>query len=236
MKKLTLTLLLLALSTSMLFAHSLWIETAAKGKVGQAQTVKLFFGEYAQEERDELSKWRSDLPSLTLWLVSPDGEKTQLTTKQGTNVVESSFTPQKNGVYTLLVSHKLKDLSGGTGLLEFAASTNVSVGTAAAPAITVNTNDVKALPVGATKVNAPAKVKVWVKGESKAGATVLVFSPNKWGQELETDANGTVTFTPLWPGKYVIEATNFTATPGTAGSVEYKTFWQGATYSFDVAK
>ena len=74
MKKITLTLLL-ALSTSLLFAHPLWIETAAKGKIGQSQIVKLFFGQHAQEKRDELSKWRSDLPSLKLWLISSDGQK-----------------------------------------------------------------------------------------------------------------------------------------------------------------
>jgi uncharacterized GH25 family protein len=233
MKKITLTLLL-ALSTSLLFAHSLWIETVAKGKIGQSQTVKLYFGEFAQDERDELSKWRSDLPSLTLWLVSPDGQKIQLATKQGTNVVDAAFTPQKNGVYTLLVSHKLKDLAGGTGLLEFAASANVSVGTAATAEAAINTNDVKALPIGVTKVNAQVKIKVWVKGENKAGSTVLVFSPNKWAQELTTEADGTVSFIPLWPGKYVIEATNFISTPGTIGDVSYKTFWQGATYSFEV--
>jgi uncharacterized GH25 family protein len=235
MKKTMLTILF-ALSSGLLFAHSLWIETAAKGKIGQSQAVKLYFGEFAQDERDELSKWRSDLPSLTLWLISPDGQKTQLTTKQGVNMVESDFTPQKNGVYTLLVSHKLKDLSGGTGLLEFAASTNVNVGTTAAPEADINTNDVKALPVSATKVNAALKIKVWVKGAHKAGGTVLVFSPNKWAQELTTSEDGTVSFVPLWPGKYVIEATNYTSTPGISGNVNYKTFWQGATYSFDVSK
>ncbi|GAA3990547.1 DUF4198 domain-containing protein [Mucilaginibacter dorajii] len=235
MKTITLTFLL-TLSTSLLFAHSLWIETAAKGKIGQSQSVKLYFGEFAQDERDELSKWRSDLPSLTLWLIAPDGQKTQLETKQGGNVVESAFTPQKDGVYTLLVSHKLKDLSGGTGLLEFSASTNVSVGTTVAPEANLNTNEIKALPVGATKVNSPLKIKVWVKGENKAGGTVLVFSPNKWAQELTTDGDGSVTFTPLWPGKYVVEATNFNNVPGSVGAINYKTFWQGATYSFEVNK
>lgn len=235
MKKITLTLLL-ALSTTLLFAHSLWIETAAKGKVGQAQAVKLYFGEFAQDERDELSKWRSDLPLLTLWLIGPDGEKTQLSTKQGSNVVESSFTPQKNGTYTLLVSHKLKELSGGTGLLEFSASASVNVGTAVAAEASINTNDVKALPVGSTKINKPVTIKVWIKGENKGGKTVLVFSPNKWAQELTTADDGTVSFTPLWAGKYVVEATNFNGTPGTAGDISYKTFWQGATYSFDIDK
>jgi len=235
MKKITLTLLL-ALSTSLLFAHSLWIETAAKGKIGQSQSVKLYFGEFAQGERDELSKWRSDLPSLTLWLVAPDGQKTQLATKQGSNVVESAFTPQQDGVYTLLVSHKLKDLSGGTGLLEFSASTSVKVGITAEPEAIVNTNEIKALPVGPTEVNSPLKIKVWVKGENKAGGTVLVFSPNKWAQELTTDADGSVTFTPLWPGKYVVEATNFNNVPGSVDGINYKTFWQGATYSFEVNK
>lgn len=70
------------LITCNLFAHALWIETNATGKTGQTQEVRLYFGEYAQNERDELSKWRSDLKDLTLWLINPDGTKEKLSVQQ----------------------------------------------------------------------------------------------------------------------------------------------------------
>ena len=232
--RVTLTLLL-TLGLNTLSAHSLWIETAATGKAGQAQNVKLFFGEYGQQERDELDKWHSDLKELTLWLTGPDGHKEKLTISQGANYCEANFTPEQDGVYTLLVNHKIKDMSG-TSQLEFLASTNVVVGKPVKsidPA--TNTNELKVLPVTPAKLNAPVKVKVWLKGEAKAGLSVLLFSPINWGQELTTDADGTVSFTPLWPGKYVIEAMASTG-PGEFNGNKYTSLWQGATYSFDVSK
>jgi len=235
MKKIILTLLM-AFSASIVFAHSLWIETAGSGKAGQAQNVKLFYGEYGQNEKDEFSKWHSDLPELTLWLIAPDGKKEKLVLTKGTNFLEASFTPQKDGAYTLAVSHKSKDLSG-TYQLEFLASASVSVGKSAITAdAAANTNELKVLPVGDTKVNKPVSVKVWLKGVSKAGLTVLLFSPVKWGQELVTDADGSVTFTPLWPGKYMIEATASTPGAGEYKGNKYTGLWQGATYTFEVAK
>jgi uncharacterized GH25 family protein len=235
MKKIIFTLLM-ACSASIVFDHSLWIETATTGKTGQAQTVKLFYGEYAQNEKDEFNKWHSDLPQLTLWLTAPDGKKEKLVLNKGTNFLEASFTPQKDGAYTLAVSHKSKDLSG-TYQLEFLASATVAVGKSAVAADpAANINELKVLPVGDTKVNKPVSVKVWLKGASKAGLTVLLFSPVKWGQELVTDADGSVTFTPLWPGKYMIEATASTPGAGEYNGNKYTGLWQGATYTFEVAK
>lgn len=234
MKKIILTLLM-AFSASLVFAHSLWIETAATGKAGQPQSVKLFYGEYGQNEKDEFSKWHSDLPELTLWLTTADGKKEKLVLTKGSNFLESSFTPQKDGAYTLAVSHKSKDLSG-TYQLEFLASATVAVGKSAVADPAASANELKVLPVGDTKVNKPVSVKVWLKGESKAGLTVLLFSPVKWGQELTTGADGTVTFTPLWPGKYMIEATASTPGDGEYNGNKYTGLWQGATYTFEVAK
>ncbi len=219
------------------FAHSLWIETNATGRIGQPQVAKLYFGEYAQAERDSLSKWRSDLPEFTLWLVKPDGQKEKLEVSKQGYFVQAAFTPQANGVYTLVVSHFIKDISGGTQL-EFLASTNVSVGKALAADPSVNTNTLKVFPEGGAslKVNQAVKLKVWVKGETKAGNTVLVFSPSGWSQELTTAADGTVTFKPEWSGKYVVEAEEYAEIAGEHNGHAYKALWQGATYSFDVLK
>lgn len=235
MKKTMLTLLM-AMSAIIVSAHSLWIETAATGKAGERQNVKLFYGEYGQNERDEFSKWHSDLPELSLWLTGPDGKKEKLELTKSANFLEAKFTPEKDGAYTLAVSHKSKDLSG-TYQLEFLASATVSVGkTAVQPDATANTSELKVLPAGMTRVNKPVSVKVWLKGAPKAGLTVLLFSPAKWGQELTTDADGSVTFTPLWPGKYMIEATASTPGPGEYNGNKYTGLWQGATYTFEVGR
>ena len=230
-----LALILLASNT---FAHALWIETNNTGKIGRLQTVHIYFGEYAQNERDELSKWRSDLKDLTLWLVAPDGTREKLVVKQDSNEVVSAFTPGTNGVYTLVVSHPLKDLIG-TGQLAFLASTHVLVSSATSTIDQAqNKNELKIFAVTDKdwKVNRDVTLKVLVKDVTKAGNTVLVFSPSGWSQELTTAADGTVHFKPLWPGKYVIEAQDFSRTPGELNGNKYATLWQGATYSFEISK
>lgn len=57
-----------------------------------------------------------------------------------------------------------------------------------------------------------------------------------WSQELTTAADGTVTFKPEWPGKYVVEAEEYTEAAGEHNGNAYKALWQGATYSFEVVK
>ena len=46
MKKSIITLLFLFFIASQSFAHYLWIETNATGKIGQTQEIKIFYGEY----------------------------------------------------------------------------------------------------------------------------------------------------------------------------------------------
>jgi len=221
---------------SNLFAHALWIETKGTGKVGQAQEVKLFYGEYAQNERDSISKWYSDVKDLTLWLVGPDQKKIKLNTVLGDNVASASFTPEKDGQYTLVVSHPARDL-GGTTKYHFLTSTTVQVGK---PAAVLNaeaiTNELKVFPSSGTayKVKKVVKLKALHDGASKAGATVNVFSPFGWSQVLTTSKDGEIEFTPEWPGTYVVEVTDFKKTAGDHNGKAYDAVWQGSTYSFEV--
>lgn len=129
MKRITFLALtvLLSFATTSIFAHALWIETASTGKVGQKQTVKVFYGEYVANERDSVTKWYSDVKEFTLWVVGPDQKKTQLTLTPGLNYFEGSFTPDQNGAYTVAVSHEAKEL-GGTTKYHFLSSANVAVG------------------------------------------------------------------------------------------------------------
>jgi len=221
---------------SNLFAHALWIETKGTGKIGQAQEVKLFYGEYAQNERDITAKWYSDVKDLTLWLVGPDQQKIKLSTVLGDNVASASFTPEKDGQYTLVVSHPAKDLAGTTKY-HFLTSTTVQVGK---PAAVINpegiTNELKVFPSSGTayKVNKAVKLKALHNGTAKAEATVSVFSPSGWSQVLTTSKDGEIEFTPVWPGRYVVEVTDFQKTKGDHNGKPYEALWQGSTYSFEV--
>lgn len=219
-----------------LSAHALWIETNGSGKVGQAHEVKIFYGEYAENERDITSKWYSDVKELTLWLVGPDQQKIKLATTLGDDVATASFTPEKDGQYTLLVSHPAKDLAGTTKY-HFLSSTTVAVGkTASDIDAAAISNELKVFPAAGVKykAKAPVKLKAIHNGSAKAEATVNVFSPAGWSVILKTDKDGLVEFTPLWPGRYVVEVSDFQKKKGAVDGQEYESLWQGATHSFEV--
>jgi uncharacterized GH25 family protein len=232
---LLLTILGLFFGTS-IFAHALWIETKASGKIGQAHEVLVFYGEYAQDERDITSKWYSDVKELTLWLVGPDKQKIKLTTTLGENVVTASFIPKKEGQYTLLVSHPAKDLAGTTQY-HFLSSTVVNVGKIStqldAEAIS---NELKIFPETTSeyKANMPVKLKAMHNGILKGAASVSIFSPSGWSKVSTTNKDGILEFIPLWPGRYVVEVTEYQEKKGEQNGKAYGALWQGATHSFEV--
>lgn len=229
--------LLFTLGSSQLFAHALWIETATSGKSGKEQQVKIFYGEYVSNEREECAKWYSDVKDFSLWLTAPGKEKVKLNTVPGTNFYSASFTPEADGLYVLTVSHEAKAL-GGTTKYEFLSTAIVAVGKPA----TVNyasipgTLQVHTTEAKTYKLNAPVQFKAVQNGKALANTTVSVFSPEGWGKEITTDANGLVTFNPIWPGRYVLEVAARDKVAGTHHGKEYTASWQGATSSFEVAK
>lgn len=227
--------LLLSFTTTPLFAHALWIETTAAGKVGQKQSVKVFYGEYATNERDSIAKWYSDVKECTLWLIGPDLKKTELKLTPGVNHFEGAFTPDQNGAYTLVVSHEAKEL-GGTTKYHFLSSANVIVGKST-PIVTQNPNVLKLHVDGISvnpKVNKPIQLTALIQDAAAKGKTVSVFSPNGWSKELTTDENGKVVFIPLWAGRYVIEVSDMDNIAGQHYGKDFAATWKGATYSFEV--
>ncbi|TKC06015.1 DUF4198 domain-containing protein [Pedobacter frigoris] len=237
MKKTLFTLLtaLLCFSTTGLFAHALWIETPATGKVGQKQAVKVFYGEYADLGRDSVSTWYSDVKEFTLWLVGPDNKKTQLKVTSGLNYFEGSFTPERNGSYTVIVSHEAKEL-GGTTKYHFLSSAGVSVGKVAAAALQ-NTNALRLHleDVTSLKIKNPIKMTAFLGDAVASKKAVTVFSPTGWSKEFYTDDKGGFEFIPLWPGRYVVEISDMDKkATGTHHGKDYTGVWKGATYSFEL--
>jgi hypothetical protein len=229
---LTLSILFCFITTN-LSAHALWIETGTTGKIGQPQTVKVYYGEYVSNERENLSKWYSDVKEFTLWLVGPDQQRTQLKLTADSNSFTSSFTPDKNGSYNLEVSHEAKEL-GGTTKYHFLASSNVTVGKTTAIAASTNVLNLKPDSNIPAKVNQTVKLTASLNKEAAKAKTVTIFSPSGWSKETKTDENGNVQFTPIWPGRYVIEVAEFQKVKGEHQGKAYEAIWQGATYSFEV--
>lgn len=161
-------------------------------------------------------------------------EKVQLHLTPGINYFESSFTPEQNGGYILLVSHEAKELGGATKY-HFLSSATVAVG----KVLPESSNKSNSLMVHADNVlsarlNKALKLKASLKGAPATGKSITVFSSNGWSKELLTDTNGIAEFTPLWTGQYLVEVSDTDKIPGKHNGKDFTSTWKGATYNFEV--
>lgn len=234
--KLKALLFLILAATSQIFAHALWIETPATGKVGQKQEVKIYYGEYAENERNSVQKWYSDVKELSLWLVGPDQQKTKLEYTKGVDALQASFTPSKDGVYTLTISHDAKDF-GGTTKYQFNAIALVAVGKVAAGSTPVaKNNEILVFHDAAKtyKINTPIQLKTLFKEAAQEKLHVTVASPSGWVKTVNTNAQGVAEFTPLWAGKYFIEVSKYGKEEGELNCAKHESVWRCATVLFEV--
>lgn len=218
---------------SQVYAHALWIETNAVGKAGQKQEVKVFYGEYVENNPDSVKNWYSDVKDFTLWVVGPDKQKQQLTCTAGVNSFAAEWTPEKDGVYYLTITHNTKDL-GGTTLYQFDAGAIVKVGAGnneLAPEA-----DLSALIKAGNvhKVNKPLEITGLVKAKPEEKLRIEIVAPTGWKRELTTDTKGVASFVPEWPGKYMIEVTRFEKVAGVHYEKKYDAIWRGATLCVEV--
>lgn len=128
--KIALLLFFFAFSASSVFAHALWIETASTGKKGQAQEVKVFFGEYEENQPDSAKKWFSNLKAFKLVLTAPNGKSTVLTASPDVRYFKSSFIPDQDGTYKLSIVHEVAAVYEHAKI-EYYAFADVAVGNAA---------------------------------------------------------------------------------------------------------
>jgi len=214
-------------------AHALWIETAPSGAKGKAQDVKVFYGEYAEFSPEKVSDWYSDVKDFSLWLIGPDGGKTQLPVREAADHFAAAFTPEKDGIYTLLVSHSAKDLGGKT-IYQFNTSATVSVGKSNNYNITAaNTNPIKFNLSGLSK-NKTSVVTGYFNEKPAGDMYVTVFSPKGWTKQLQTNAEGKAEFTPEWSGTYLIEISRSDKETGEHHGKPYEGIWRCATYLVEI--
>lgn len=230
MKKYFLSIALIVFSCE-LYAHALWIETNPSGKKGQPQEVKIFYGEYAEFSPEKIADWYSDVKEFRLWLVSPDGQKTKLNTSPAEDHYTANFTPDKDGVYTLQVSHSAKDL-GRTTLYQFNSSATVSVGKNETADIQRNSNPLK-FELKSGKVNQPVSIHALFNNAASDKMEVTVFAPGGWTKQLQ-GKNGIAEFTPEWKGKYMIEVSRSDEEKGAHHGKDYTAIWRCATFLLEI--
>lgn len=236
--KFKLLFVILLVNVSQVFAHAIWIETSSTGKIGQAQEVKIFLGEYASNERDSLSHWFSNTKESTLFLTAPDGKKTQLSATPAGNYLAATFTPAVAGVYTLSIDLPLTMVYGTTRIHYYAVATvvvNQSLSGVAnvnkATELTLKTELGKA-----NKVNTLYSATLLNKSGAVKAASLSIQSPEGWAKTIKGDDNGKFTFNPMWSGRYLLEGTYTEEGSGTHEGKEYTSTWYCVTYCVDFVK
>lgn len=236
MKKSTILFLLAMFSmTSQIFAHALWLEVPFTATPGAKQTVKIYYGEYAQKEIEKVEDWYSDVREFTLNLIAPNGTKTQLSTKANGDHFVAEFTPEEEGVYTLSVAHDTK--FEGKTKYQFNTTANVAVGKSLTGKENSAGNDIATTLNGAGakfKVNKPIELTTLLKSVPAEEISFEIFSPSGWNQQLTSDKEGKIVFTPLWKGVYMIEASKYRTEEGELDGAKFENVWRCATYLFEV--
>jgi len=235
LKKITLFLFMLVASPQ-LFAHALWIETKATGTKGKAQEISVYFGEFSDNDITKADKWFSDLKDFTLVVISPSKKETKLTAKALDNKYQAFFTPDEDGVYTIVMHHKVKDVYG-TMVLDYNSSATVTVGnTIKGNEATANTNiiSVFAKDVTAAKQKTKININALYEGKEAKEQKMKVIAPNGWEKELWSNDKGEISFTPIWPGNYMVEFAYTEKASGEHNGKKYDEIWKMATYLITV--
>ncbi|MFW0715591.1 DUF4198 domain-containing protein [Pedobacter sp. N23S346] len=232
--KLSLLFFFLAFSITSAFSHAMWIETSSTGKKGQAQEVKIFFGEYEANEPDSAAKWFSNLKSFKLVLTAPNGKTTILSAAPDVRFYKATFTPDQNGTYKLSVVHEVADIYD-KAKIEYYAFADVAVG---------NSKINEAFPEEAVLTIRPEKHVLKV-GESSvhqviynkapfAKQKLTLVNPERKAIPTETDAEGKFTFKPETKGNYFLEAFTEDKTAGKLNGKDYEKVWHLVTYTTQV--
>lgn len=199
-----------------LSAHALWIETFGPAQKGQKQTVKVFWGEFGDNQHDPTGKWFSNMSDFELFVTSPGGKKARLTATAQADHYLAEFTPEEEGIYLLTVSHEAKDL-GGTTKLQYNSVAVVKIGKSGKgnqPGFNEGQLKIWADASKSYKVNKPLSLDVLLKGEHAEKVHVEVFSPSGWKKGFQSDSKGNVVFSPIWAGRYQAEASLYSEEAG----------------------
>lgn len=242
MKKVFLLFALIAFNT-VSFAHMIWIETNATGKVNQKQQLKVYFGEYAEglTEKTAGDSFKK-VAKFTLWAVAPNGEKTKLETTAAADCYTAYFIPKTNGTYTIVVDNNEIDVLDFTkynfGIFKphYHCVTKVVVGTKSNETAAINPEGLTIVDISKTlpTVNGEVTLQLLYKGAILKDKEVDLLLKDHWSKKVKTDANGQIKFSLPWNTTYIAEVTNKEEVPGSYNGKEYQFIWHSTTYTIIV--
>lgn len=229
-------LFLMLFAAPQIFAHALWIDTKATGTKGKAQEISVYFGEFSDNDITKADKWFSDLKDFSLVVISPSKKETKLTSKALDNKYQAFFTPDEDGVYTIVMHHTVGDVYG-TMKLDYNSSATVVVGNKSAGNVAAaNNNKISVFSENAdiAKKNTVINVSALYDGAIAKSQKIKVIAPNGWEKELWTNDKGEISFTPIWSGNYMVEFAYTEKSAGEHNGKKYDEIWKMATYQIAV--
>ena len=235
-------------------AHFVWVEAEATAPAETGQPIKVYFGEYSEFLREEHGGRLDSIDGVTLRVQDPKRGKTDVPlTKQVNHFAGalSSCLPGRNAVVAEQAKAPVQDLrKHDLGIVKpmFYARTyfvcledgrvnehdrdqSASLDLDLIPLTTglnLATGRMSHVPGG------EIVVKALFRGKVLPGTQVLVHAPIGWDKELKTDADGMVSFTPLWPGRYVLEMIHVEKTPGEFEGAAYEALRHRSTLALPV--
>lgn len=218
------------------FAHALWVETQATGTKGKSQEISVYFGEFSDKDITKTAKWFSDIKDFTLVIITPSKKEIKLTATASEDKYQAFFTPDEEGVYTVVMHHTVKDVYG-TMKLDYNSSATVTVGNASkGNEANANLNKISlfAKEVTTAKKDAKITVNALYEGTIAKKQKMKVIAPNGWEKELWSNENGEISFTPLWSGNYMVEFAYTEKSAGEHNGKKYDEIWKMATYLITV--
>lgn len=244
MKKSILAVLLLLVSLNS-FAHFMWVETSPVGKLNKKQEVKVFFGEYTYGVQEKVNEEAfGKMKNFTVWVISPNGEKSQLQMQPGDLFYSGSFEPKTNGTYTVVLNNNKIDVVDYTqydfGIFKthYHATAKVEVGNKANETAAVNPDGMTIVDLSkkAHTEKGEAVFKILYKGQLLKEAEVTIFVSDLWSKKINTDKDGIIKFSLPWNTKYIMEVTKKEEVPGKYNGKDYGFIWHCATYCIPAVK
>jgi uncharacterized GH25 family protein len=229
-------------------AHFIWIETAAEGRQNKKQEIKIFYGEYSDNLREKTDGRFSEVNNFTAWVVSPGGQRTKLECVPQADHYLASFIPTEPGRYGIVVVNTEREVVDWTkyniGIIRptYYSAAIVTVPIAEPPAIAKELpqlTDFSVMPVHSSNVYKTGKenrFSVSYKSQPSIKQKVMVFAPNGWSKELETDEQGLFKFTAPWEGRYIIEAIYSENVAGNFKGKDYAATRHRTIYTFEIAR
>lgn len=225
-------------------AHALWLEASLQGQIGKPHEVKVYFGEFSEGVLESVEGESFDfVKRFKVWVIDPEGHKSEIRVTPSENYYSTSFTPQKNGTYTILLNNdeiEVMDYSEynyGIFKTHYHSVSKVVVGGVNGQTVSSNQQGIALVDLSAEKpsANGQATLQVVYKGTPLTESEVTIFLADGWSRKLTTDENGKITLRLPWATQYFVEVSKKEEVPGKYKGTAYEFVYHCATYCIDIS-